>query len=215
MSITRHLDDATVMSLAAGTLAPALAVVAASHVAVCPLCREGLVAAETVGAALLDTLAPVPISGELPSVPLTDPANEHARVRTTALPNELPLPLARLVGRPLDAVRWRPLGIGIWHHRIVLHGGADSGELHLIRVSCGRGLPAHGHNGTELTLVLRGAYSDETGQFRVGDTADLDESIEHQPIADPDLGCICVLACERPARFKGLLPRLLQPLTGL
>jgi putative transcriptional regulator len=215
MSITRHLDDATVMSLAAGTLTPALAVVAASHVAVCPLCRQGLAAAEAIGAALLDTLAPVPISGEPPPMPRLESANEQPPVRATALPDELPAPLAPLVGRPLDAVRWRLLGIGIWHHRIVLHGGADSGELHLIRASRGRGLPAHGHNGAELTLVLRGAYRDDTGQFRVGDTADLDESIEHEPVADPDVGCICVLACERPARFKGLLPRLLQPLTGL
>jgi putative transcriptional regulator len=214
MSITRHLDDATVMSLAAGTLAPALAVVAASHVAVCPLCRHGLAAAEAIGAALLDNLTPVPMLRE-PPTPRTEPANEQTPARAIALPDELPPPLARLVGRPLDAVRWRLLGIGIWHHRIVLHGGADSGELHLIRASRGRGLPAHGHNGAELTLVLRGAYRDQTGQFRVGDTADLDESIEHEPVADPDLGCICVLACERPARFKGLLPRLLQPLTGL
>jgi putative transcriptional regulator len=214
MSITRHLDDATVMSLAAGTLAPALAVVAASHVAVCPLCRHGLAAAEAIGAALLDNLTPVPMLRE-PPTPRTEPANEQTPARAIALPDELPPPLARLVGRPLDAVRWRLLGIGIWHHRIALHGAADSGELHLIRASRGRGLPAHGHNGAELTLVLRGAYRDQTGQFRVGDTADLDESIEHEPVADPDLGCICVLACERPARFKGLLPRLLQPLTGL
>ena len=89
------------------------------------------------------------------------------------------------------------------------------GELHLISTSAGRDLPEHGHNGAELTLVLRGAYQDETGQFRVGDAADLDESIEHRPVADPEAGCICVLAFERPARFKGLLPRLLQPLTGL
>jgi putative transcriptional regulator len=190
-------------------------VVAASHVAVCPLCRQGLAAAETIGGALLGELAPVPISGEPPPIPRTEPANEQAPATATALPDELPPPLARLVGRSLDAVRWRLLGIGIWHHRIMLHGAADSGALHLIRASRGRGLPTHGHNGAELTLVLRGAYRDETGQFRVGDMADLDESVEHQPVADPDMGCVCVLACERPARFTGLLPRLLQPLTGL
>ena len=44
MSIAHHLDDATLMSLAAGTLTPALAVVAASHVALCPHCRHGLAA---------------------------------------------------------------------------------------------------------------------------------------------------------------------------
>jgi putative transcriptional regulator len=111
-------------------------------------------------------------------------------------------------------VRWRPLGFGIWHHRIALEG-ADSGELHLIRASPGYGLPAHGHTGAELTLVLRGAYQDEVGRFGIGDAADLDESVEHRPVADAAAGCICALACERPALFQGLLPRLLQPLFGL
>ena len=48
----------------------------------------------------------------------------------------------------------------------------------------GYGLPAHGHNGAELTLVLRGAYQDEVGRFGIGDAADLDESVEHRPVAD-------------------------------
>jgi putative transcriptional regulator len=211
MSIAHHLDDATLMSLAAGTLAPALAVVAASHVALCPHCGDGLAALESVGAALLDDLAPIPLSGEPPSLPEHRP--EPART-APASPSDLPLPLARLVGRPLDAVRWRPLSFGIWHHRIAL-AGANAGELHLIRASPGYGLPAHGHNGAELTLVLRGAYQDEVGRFAAGDAADLDESVEHRPVADAAAGCICVLACERPARFQGLLPRLLQPLFGL
>ena len=211
MSIAHHLDDATLMSLAAGTLAPALAVVAASHVSVCPHCRHMLTTFEEAGAALLADLVPIPLSEEPPPMP-----QNAARPRHTEPPpsGELPQPLARLVGRPLDAVRWRPLGFGIWHHRIALPA-RDSGELNLIHASPGYGLPAHGHNGAELTLVLRGAYQDEVGRFRVGDAADLDESIEHRPVADPVAGCICVLACEGPARFQGLLPRLLQPLFGL
>ena len=213
MSIAHHLDDATLMSLAAGTLTPALAVVAASHVALCPNCRQGLAVLEAAGAALLDDLSPVPLSGEAPHMPEVEPG--WIRPPHTEPPlGELPPPLARLVGRPLDAVRWRPLSVGIWHHRIALEG-AESGELHLIRAWPGYGLPAHGHTGAELTLVLRGIYRDEVGRFAVGDAADLDESVEHRPVADPTAGCICVLACERPARFHGLLPRLLQPLFGL
>ena len=53
------------------------------------------------------------------------------------------------------------------------------------------------------------------GRFGPGDVADLDEAVEHRPLADAATGCICVLACERPARFHGLLARLMQPLTGL
>jgi putative transcriptional regulator len=211
MSIAHHLDDATLMSLAAGTLTPALAVVAASHVALCPHCKAGLAALESVGAALLGELDPVPLSGEPPPMPVRQPMPVHV---DTALQSDLPLPLARLVGRPLDAVRWRPLSFGIWHHRVALTG-ADTGALHLIRAAPGYGLPEHGHNGAELTLVLRGAYQDEVGRFQIGDAADLDESIEHRPVADAKAGCICALACERPARFQGLLPRLLQPLFGL
>ena len=64
MSIAHHLDDATLMSLAAGTLTPALAVVAASHVAMCPRCRHGACAFEEAGAALLADLAPIPRSTE-------------------------------------------------------------------------------------------------------------------------------------------------------
>lgn len=214
MSIAHHLDDATLMSLAAGTLTPALAIVAASHVALCPHCRHGLAAFEEAGAALVADLVPIPLSGEPPPMPRNEPGLARPPNPDRPSPGDLPQPLARLVGCPLDAVRWRPLGFGIWHHRIAL-AGADTGELHLMRASPGYGLPAHGHNGAELTLVLRGAYQDEVGRFVIGDAADLDESIEHRPVADVAAGCICVLACERPARFQGLLPRLLQPLFGL
>lgn len=223
MSIAHHLDDATLMGLAAGTLTPALAIVADSHVAWCPQCRLGLATAEAVGGALLAGLAPVPIGREPPLVPAEEPewARPQPAKSTSAAgspgppsSNELPPPLARLVGDSLEAIRWRPLAIGIWHHRIALDG-KDSGELHLIKAARGYGLPAHGHNGAELTLVLRGAFHDEIGRFGMGDAANLDESVEHRPVADPGAGCICVLACVRPARFHGLLARLLQPLFGL
>ena len=183
MSIVHHLDDATLMGLAAGTLTPALAVVAASHVTWCPQCRQGLAAAEAVGGALLAGLAPVPIEREPPALPVAEPewarpqpaeATSSAGSPGAVSSSELPPPLARLVGGSLDAIRWRPLAIGIWHHRITLDG-KDSGELRLIKVSRGYGLPAHGHTGAELTLVLRGAFQDEIGRFSVGDAADLDE----------------------------------------
>jgi len=76
-------------------------------------------------------------------------------------------------------------------------------------------MPEHGHGGSELTLLLRGSYRDEVGHFARGDLADLDETVEHQPVADPETGCICLIGTESKARFKSLFARLLQPLTGL
>ncbi|WP_415011575.1 cupin domain-containing protein [Amaricoccus sp.] len=70
----------------------------------------------------------------------------------------------------------------------------------------------HGHRGLELTLVLGGAFSDETGLFRAGDLEVADESLGHVPRATDDGPCLCVAATDAPLRLRALVPRLLQPL---
>ncbi len=65
-----------------------------------------------------------------------------------------------------------------------------------------------------MTLVLRGAYQDETGRYETGDVADLYGVAEHTPIADAKDGCICLIATLGRMAFKSPLARLLQPLTG-
>ena len=64
-------------------------------------------------------------------------------------------------------------------------------------------LPEHGHHGGELTLVLRGGFSDVTGRYGPGDVEDVDNEIEHRPVADPE-GCVCLVGSEGPVRFTGL-----------
>ena len=76
-------------------------------------------------------------------------------------------------------------------------------------------MPEHGHGGEELTVMLRGSYSDHTGRYIVGDVADLDEDIEHQPVVDSDEDCICLVATEAPTRFKSVWARLAQPFIGI
>lgn len=212
MIITHHLDDATLMSYAAGSLPNALAGVVATHVAMCPRCHGELAHHEFIGAAMVEGIPPVPLAGPAP-VPQLDETAPAAIIRSNHAGGDVPAPLARLLGDRLDAIRWKPLAIGVWHHRLPL-AGHGSGDLRLIKAGPGRGLPEHGHTGAELTLVLRGAYRDEVGIFRAGDVADLDEEVEHHPVADAS-GCICLMACERPARFRGLLARLLAPWHGL
>ena len=84
-----------------------------------------------------------------------------------------------------------------------------------MRSGAGRAMPEHGHGGEEITLVLKGAYSDHMGRFGEGDVADLDEAIEHRPVVDEDRDCICLVATERPTRFKSLAARLMQPFVGI
>jgi putative transcriptional regulator len=89
------------------------------------------------------------------------------------------------------------------------------GQLKLLRIGAGRAMPEHGHGGEEITLVLKGAYRDHMGRFGAGDVADLDEDIEHKPVVEQDGDCICLVATERPTRFKSLAARLMQPFVGI
>jgi putative transcriptional regulator len=72
-------------------------------------------------------------------------------------------------------------------------------------------VPDHGHRGTELTLVLQGAFSDKTDRFGKGDIEVATQDLNHQPIAEMDEDCICLAATDAPLRFNSLIPRLLQP----
>ena len=81
----------------------------------------------------------------------------------------------------------------------------------LLYIPAGQAVPDHGHRGTELTLVLQGAFADSTDRFGRGDLEIADEDLEHTPIAEAGEDCICLAATDAPLRFNALIPRLLQP----
>ena len=211
MTITHHLDDATLMSFAAGALPEGLSAVAAAHVAMCGRCRREVAALERLGGALLAGLPPMTVDRPTPAPSPIGMERRTEMPRSGLGASEVPAPLIRLVGGDLDAVRWSWLSPGVRHHRLPVGG---RGTLSLLKVSPGRAIPEHRHAGSELTLVLRGSFEDVTGRYQPGDIADLDESIAHTPVAGPGLDCVCLVASENPARFRGLIARLIQPRHG-
>jgi len=207
MSISHHLDDATLMSFAAGALPAALPAVAATHTDMCPRCRREVAALERFGGAVMADLSPVALERSEPVQATAMPADTRELSLRTGN-GEVPGPIAPLVGGGLDAVAWRWLGPGVWDHPLPLTG---AGKLRLLKVAPGHGIPEHGHGGAELTLVLRGSFNDETGRYARGDVADLDETVEHQPVVPPGASdCICLIASETPERFHGLITRQWQ-----
>lgn len=211
MKIAHHPDHATLMSYAAGSLPEGLAAVVAAHLEMCPDCAETVAEMELIGSALfahLDAAAmnePVSaVCAKVVALPLLEPESDAGSQGF----------LTRLLGRELDDVHWKRLGFGIWHCPIRLSPNAR-GDLRLIKVAPGQVLPEHGHGGTELTLILRGAYRDEFGEYRTGDLSDLGDEVDHRPISDATEGCICLIASDERARFKDLMARIAQPFTGL
>lgn len=217
-AMKHHLDGATLMSYAAGSLPEPLAAAAAAHFAMCHRCRAELFDMELLGAVLVNGM---PAAMDFAREQILPPGRTAAP-RGTALPatdvalisGRLPYPIAHRYGLQHDRIPWKLLAPGVWHHRLPLSPGVE-GDLRLLRISAGMRMPVHGHGGAELTVVIEGAYADDTGEYRRGDVQDVDEDTEHEPVADQEHGCICLIASERPARFKTLVGRIMQPWTGL
>ncbi|MEC9369363.1 MAG: ChrR family anti-sigma-E factor [Pseudomonadota bacterium] len=216
MSATHHPDDATLLSYAAGTLDEAFVLLVASHLAGCAECHARVRLAENVGGSLLEQAETVALSaGALDrAFARIELAPERLPIAAPVASAELPVPLASKLGAGLDSIAWRVVAPGVRMHSVPLSAGTR-GALHLLRIDAGKHVPEHGHGGMELTLVLRGSYSDAFGRFRPGDVADLDPDAEHCPVVDPDGECICAVATEAPTRFRGVFSRLLQPLVGI
>nr|WP_067285816.1 ChrR family anti-sigma-E factor [Marinobacterium profundum] len=218
MNIRHHLDDATLMVYAAGSLSEGMSLLVASHIDRCAHCQQRMRQAEAVGGALLEELAPVALAPDALDQVLalleTNAGSPEMQtpVRVRSQDADIPMPLAQYLNKPLDELDWRTLVPGVRQLDLRLGG---PGATRLLRIAPGLSVPHHSHRGNELTLILRGSYSDELGRFQAGDVADLDEQISHQPISDSGEDCICLIATDAPLRFSGLMVRLVQPFIGL
>jgi len=209
MTIRHHLSDTLLMAYAAGSLPEAFSLLVATHISLCDECRAAAQAYEAVGGAVMETGDEAQLSrGSLDAVlaRLDDtPAELRPAPRRVGI---FPAPLVGYVGGGADRVKWRPVGMGVRQAILVADRAAS---VRLLHIPAGQAVPDHGHGGTELTLVLQGAFRDETGLYGPGDVEMADEALEHTPIAEPGQDCICLAATDARLRFKGLVPRLAQP----
>ena len=210
MTIVHHLDEATILSYAAGTLGEALSVAAACHISMCPQCRTAVRKAEALGGEILDDLESTAVSEARRAATLAG-LDDARPARPAVVKSDMPAPLQRLLGgQDFTQLRWRKKAPGVSVYELPLSKGAK-GSLKLLSIASGMTMLEHGHGGEELTLVLQGAFTDKVSRFARGDIADLDEETEHCPVIDKGETCICLYATEAPSRYKTLLGRLLQP----
>lgn len=215
-NIKHHLNDELLMGYAAGSWPEAFDLVIATHISMCAQCRMRLAEFETVGGALLES--------DAGTIDLSSGAFEatFSLIANTAWPDEperairadavFPAPLRDYVGGDLEAVKWRPIGMGV--AQAILKTSKEA-SVRLLKIPAGCEMPDHSHRGTELTLVLKGAFLDEGDRFARGDIELADEELAHKPVADIGEDCICLAATDAPLRFNRLLPRIVQPFIGI
>lgn len=217
MTVNHHAMDETLLAYAGGGLPEGLSLAVAVHLTHCPQCRGEVRRMESCGGALMDGIEPLPLDGDAMSrvmSQLDDDASAPSAADAKPAAGGVPAPLRDYVAAGLHDLPWRPLVKGIQHYPLATSGTAR-GTTRLLRIAPGTFIPPHGHDGSELTVVLDGSFSDEIGRFQAGDLADLNGDVTHQPIADADGPCICLIATDAPLRFKGLVSRMLQPLVGI
>ena len=112
----------------------------------------------------------------------------------------IPPSLAALVPHQLDTIPWRSKMPG---YKECALGVIEGCEVNLLWIRAGRKMPAHTHEGSEITLVLDGAFSDTRGRYGRGDIALADEDVDHSPVAENDRPCICLAITDAPLRLTG------------
>ena len=217
MTIKHHLPDELLMAYSAGELSEAVNLIVATHISLCDECRAALGSYDAVGGALLDTGDTAPMSASsldsvLSLIHAQDSTNEAQEIRVPPSDDMLPAPLSDYVQGGLENVRWRSAGMGVKH--AILPTSKDA-TARLLYIPAGTAIPDHGHNGLELTLVLKGAFQDEDGYFGRGDIEVASEDLHHTPVADISEDCICLAVTDAPLKFKGLVPRIAQPFLGI
>ncbi|MCF2871269.1 ChrR family anti-sigma-E factor [Octadecabacter sp. G9-8] len=207
--IKHHLTDALLMAYSAGSLPEGFNLVVATHISMCDECRARMHEFDTVGGAVMDAEAPEGLSdGSFAATLALIAAEPKDAIVAKPAKGDLPAPLQDYVGGNLADVKWRKVGGGV---RQAILKTDKSASVRLLHIPAGAQMPDHGHRGTELTLVLQGAFKDETDRFGAGDIEVASEDDHHQPVAEMGQDCICLAATDAPLRFNSWIPRIAQP----
>ncbi len=213
--INHHPPLELLFDYAAGALPEPVALVVATHVALCERCAAQIRAIETIGGALLEGVEPVEADeAALDAVlarldepePFTLARAAEVDAETAAV---VPQPLLRYVGRGLAQLAWSSAGRMFDEARLPLT--VVGFKAALMRLKPGATMPIHTHRGSEFTLVLAGGYKDGDKQFLRGDFDFKNPSHEHRPVVDADETCLCLVVLDAPVKLTGSFGRLVNP----
>lgn len=212
--VNHHPDPELLAAFASGTLPLSQALTVSVHTERCSECRANLKRLNMLGAELLSSLSPKAGSAQLKSdvlakLDLADTSPEQPAKPAIPLNKRIPAALRQFIPRSYDDLNWEYHGPAI--RSATLCVDTNGARVEMIRIKPGGRVASHTHIGDEITVVLEGSFSDETGVFREGDFVLCDARHEHRPVATKDRECICLAVTNAPLRFTGLLGRLINP----
>lgn len=204
---SHHPNAALLHAAANGQLSPAVSRIVEAHARLCARCGAIMRSVESVGGAELERddgvdLAPASLDRALAAIGV------EPQIASPVLPETLapiPTPVRDIVAAALTKAAWHTGGPGLKIMDLALPPTAAGETFQLFRIEPGAGPPRHTHGGQEFTLVLTGAFKDETGLYRAGDIAIGDAAVTHRPVAEPGEVCYALAVTTAPLKFKGPL----------
>lgn len=210
-SVHHHVSEDLLWDYHRGALPLGLHLTVSSHLELCPHCRAEASLFDIIGGALLNDVEGVELSDNALDLALArierpeEPAKMAAKSQPAFLTGfDLPEALrARIKDRYWAAP-------GVWIAPIYTDDAPKGSKTYLMHVKAGMTMPEHTHRGPEVTLVLKGRFSDRYGEYNQGDFALCADEHSHSPaILDED--CLCLIWQESAIVPKTMLGRLLQP----
>lgn len=203
--------DALMARFVAGSLPQPAHVLVESHLALKPDNRRFVHGMEALAGRTLEDTRAVELSAREDRLANIFGSESPPVAPPVADDGVFPRALRDFLGFTVDDVPWRTKLPGFKEYDM---GDVDGCHVNLFWIRPGRPIPTHTHDGSELTLVLDGAFNDVTGRYGRGDISIADESIEHRPVADLERPCICFAVTDAPLRFTGTLRQRLSDLIG-
>jgi putative transcriptional regulator len=208
-----HPDDELLLAYASGTADEAVSLIVATHITYCAICRAQAAKLEAIGGTLLQDLQPAPLAaGALDSVlARLDQITPYERPRRAASRDGTPDVLRPYIGGDLSQVRWRHMGPRLSYAPLFRRGGVSA---RLLRGVPGADSGTHTHSGLEYTVVLKGGFTDVTGNYGPGDLQVMDDGMSHNVVADPGEDCINLAVTTGRLKFESMLQKIAAPLFG-
>jgi putative transcriptional regulator len=212
--MTHHHPSSDLLAeFAAGTLDTAQAVAISAHLHYCTKCQRAVQEMEQIGGAMLEQLAPqtLPETSFDELMAAIDEKGQAITVKTEPQSNALPHVVNRLTDeKPL---KWRKITKAL--KTATLTAGQNRYEISLQKIQAGGKVPKHDHRGIEMTVVLKGSFSDKNGIYQAGDFLLRQPGEEHQPVSARNEDCLCLSIQEAPVKLTSMLGRLMNPFIRL
>ena len=202
-----HPDENYLTEYSAGSLSTAQSICIAAHLEYCNHCQQFIDMLNNIGGSLFDNISDASVSEDVLDIVMNRIKNEQADKDIEFHQHEpegktdLPVIINRLVKRN-DKLNWKRLSPSLQAARLAT--GQDQFEVSLHNIKAGGRIAEHDHKGTEITVVLKGSFSDANGVYQQGDFLLKEPGQVHRPIASQDTDCLCLTAVDMPVQFTGI-----------